>query len=561
MQHIQSNSRATLRPPMFNDESTQKWQKAAAKTSTVEAILNGPRPLAPSVADHARKLGVTTGTIYEWIRRYQKNSQSVPCMVDRTPGPEKGSVKFPQKQEAIIADAVKQLRKRGQKPKISKIADEVSVLCKQKNISPIPSYSTIRRRIKSLPPAMQTELLEGKTKAKNKHRRIKKQYQASHPLEIVQLDHTLVDEIVVDRMNRQPIGRPWLTLAIDIFSRSIVGYYISFEHPSSASVAVCIANAILPKRPILEQFELDEHFTWPCSGKMKFIHTDRAKEFKAAALKIGCLKHSIKLILRPPKTPHFGGHIERLIGTIMGGVHFLPGTTFSDTKAKNDYDSENNSFMSLPEFEKWIIIEIIKYNNKYHSIIQQSPISKFSNHEYTNKSDQFKKIYHESLYVDFLPIETRKARPRGIRFGHITYWAPFVRTPTYPIGKNVQFRYDRRDLSKIFYCASEDHYIEMPYLNVDNPKVTYWEAKAAREYLRRQGREDINEGLLFQAILRQRAIVEHSQNKTQKVRKNQLKAYETLDTVNRSQNDERTDSSSDTEEVLGELETYEIEEL
>ncbi|MGW5574179.1 hypothetical protein ACWEVD_23545 [Nocardia thailandica] len=34
---------------------------------------------------------------------------------------------------------------------------------------------------------------------------------------------------------------------------------------------------------------------------------------------------------RPPGQPHFGGVIERLIGTMMTMVHELPGTTFSNT--------------------------------------------------------------------------------------------------------------------------------------------------------------------------------------------------------------------------------------
>jgi putative transposase len=34
------------------------------------------------------------------------------------------------------------------------------------------------------------------------------------PLSLVQIDHTLVDVIVVDSATRAPIRRPWLTLAI-----------------------------------------------------------------------------------------------------------------------------------------------------------------------------------------------------------------------------------------------------------------------------------------------------------------------------------------------------------
>ncbi|ELP2628267.1 hypothetical protein R1U59_005542, partial [Klebsiella pneumoniae] len=36
------------------------------------------------------------------------------------------------------------------------------------------------------------------------------------PLEQVQIDHTVIDLIVVDDRDRQPIGRPYLTLAIDV---------------------------------------------------------------------------------------------------------------------------------------------------------------------------------------------------------------------------------------------------------------------------------------------------------------------------------------------------------
>ncbi|MGO8847950.1 MAG: hypothetical protein ACLQFI_22030, partial [Methylocella sp.] len=51
----------------------------------------------------------------------------------------------------------------------------------------------------------------------------------------------------------------------------------------------------------------------------------------------------IKTIWRPPGTPHFGGHIERLIGTQMGAVHLLPGTTQSNPSERGDYDSSKHS--------------------------------------------------------------------------------------------------------------------------------------------------------------------------------------------------------------------------
>ena len=49
---------------------------------------------------------------------------------------------------------------------------------------------------------------------------------ASQPLEIVQVDHTRAGIIVVDEETREPIGSPWLTLAIDVFSRMVTGFYL-----------------------------------------------------------------------------------------------------------------------------------------------------------------------------------------------------------------------------------------------------------------------------------------------------------------------------------------------
>ena len=49
---------------------------------------------------------------------------------------------------------------------------------------------------------------------------------AQRPLDLVQIDHTKLDIIVVDDEQRLPIGRPWITLAIDVYSRMVTGFYI-----------------------------------------------------------------------------------------------------------------------------------------------------------------------------------------------------------------------------------------------------------------------------------------------------------------------------------------------
>ena len=54
---------------------------------------------------------------------------------------------------------------------------------------------------------------------------------------------------------------------------------------------------------------------WPVHGLLTHLHLDNAKEFRSEALRRGCEQYGIAIDYRPVRTPHYGGHIERLIGT------------------------------------------------------------------------------------------------------------------------------------------------------------------------------------------------------------------------------------------------------
>jgi putative transposase len=71
--------------------------------------------------------------------------------------------------------------------------------------------------------------------------------EAAEALELVQIDHTLADVMIVDSEHRRSIGRPWLSLAIDIATRAVLGFHVGLEAPSALAVALCIEHAALPK--------------------------------------------------------------------------------------------------------------------------------------------------------------------------------------------------------------------------------------------------------------------------------------------------------------------------
>ena len=119
--------------------------------------------------------------------------------------------------------------------------------------------------------------------------------------------------------------RPWLTLAIDVFTRMVVGFYLSMDKPSRVSLGLCMLNAVYDKSAWLTERQIDA--SWPAAGLPEAVHADNGADCRSHAFAWACREEGIKLIFRPIGAPHYGGHIERLIGTMMGRVHFYPGST------------------------------------------------------------------------------------------------------------------------------------------------------------------------------------------------------------------------------------------
>jgi len=59
-------------------------------------------------------------------------------------------------------------------------------------------------------------------------------------LERVELDHTVLDLIVVDEEDRLPIGRPTVTLALDVYSGLPAGLYVGFEPAGYGAAMRCL---------------------------------------------------------------------------------------------------------------------------------------------------------------------------------------------------------------------------------------------------------------------------------------------------------------------------------
>ena len=265
-------------------------------------------------------------------------------------------------------------------------------------------------------------------------------------LGLVEIDHTRVDLIVVDDAYREPIGRPWLTLAIDVLSRAVIGYYLTLEAPSSLSVALCMAHVVSDKAPWLAQRGIEA--AWP-GGLPAAIHLDNAAEFHAGALIRGCEEHGIIVNYRPVATPHYGGHIERLVGTVMGEVHLLPGTTFSNVAERGEYDSERHAAMTVAELDLWLTrqIAVLCHGAPHKGLGGRTPLGVWDEAAAGGRGPRTAPD-PARVRLDFLPVELRQPRRDRVELFKFGYWHDALPALAARGKAKLLVRYDPRDMSR-----------------------------------------------------------------------------------------------------------------
>lgn len=525
------SERPAATSPDLATVAKDKLEQAHRIFEAIKPLLTLPHRTEADVRACADKQGVGTSTVYRWLRDFDRVGRV--SVFIRKPRKDKGRVSLPKKVEDVIADMIKVHYLTKQKKKPAKVIREVEMLCNKLGLAP-PHPNTIRSRIKKLDAYNKKKSREGNKAARDAFAPSKGHFPgADSPLSVVQVDHTPVDIILVDDTFRLPIGRPWLTLLIDVYSRMVLGFYISFDPPGNLSLGLCLAQAFLPKEKWLSKLGIET--PWPCWGLPRTIHADNAKEFRGKMLTAACKEYGIDLEWRPVATPHYGAHIERLLGTLNEEIHAAPGTTFSNPRQRGEYDSEGQSAMSLAEFEKWFTILCIEaYHHRPHSQLGMPPIAKWQEGIFgTKKAPGIgipPRITDElRLKLDLMPFENRTVQHYGIVWDKVEYQHDVLRRwinamdPDNPkLKRKFLCRRDPRDISTIwFYDPEVQQYYAIPYRNTAHPTISVWELREAnRRAVSESHGIEVDENQIFEAYEKMRRIEDNAKALTKKVRRN-----------------------------------------
>ncbi|MCG3825937.1 Mu transposase C-terminal domain-containing protein [Photobacterium damselae] len=375
-------------------------------------------------------------------------------------------------------------------------------------IEPI-SQRTFYDRVNSLPPYEVAVARYGKRYADREFRSVGQQIAATKPMEYVEIDHTPLPVILIDDELDVPLGRPYLTMLYDRFSKCVVGLSVNFRDPSFDSVRKALLNTLLDKSWLKESYPSIKN-DWPCHGKIDYLVVDNGAEFWSDSLENSLRPFVTDILYSQAAKPWRKTGIEKLFDQLNKGLtNSLPGKTFTNPTQLKDYDPKKESVVRVSVFlellHKWVV-------DYYHMSpdARERAIPYHKWHESKWRPNTYRDDEILALRIELGLLKERTIGISGIRLHNQHYQSDELieyrkYTPVKSGGKLfVKTKTDPSDISSIYvFLESEKRYIKVPA--VDNSGYTkglsLFEHKRIQKVRKLNMRELKNEEALAETYL------------------------------------------------------------
>lgn len=194
---------------------------------------------------------------------------------------------------------------------------------------------------------------------------------ATLPLQQVFADHYQLDVLHVDDVFREDLGRLWLTVLIDAFSRCVVGMFLAHEAPRIESIQGALRHAIWPKSG-LQTHGID--LPWMAFGIPQRLSLDNAwahhshslEDLARALSGAGNYTH-MELVFRPPYKARYGGLVERLFGNLSGQIREqLPGAALNANQ-RHWHNASQEACLLYADIQRLIHQLVVDYMHTPHT--------------------------------------------------------------------------------------------------------------------------------------------------------------------------------------------------
>jgi len=392
---------------------------------------------------------------------------------------------------------------------------------------PLPSRNTVYRRVGAVGPATVLRRRPGPGE-RRAAAGVRPGPRAMRPLERVELDHTALDLIVVDEADRLPIGRPTVTLALDVYSGLPAGVHVGFGAAGYGAAMRCLLHSILPKEDARARYGTKN--PWPVYGLPETLVVDRAPHLVGGDLGDACGQLGIALDPSPAKHPWFKGAIERQFRTHNTGlVHGLPGTTFSNVLARGEYDSAGMACISLARFREILHVYLLDvYGQDWNRGVGGVPATRWAEAVAAGWAPA---LHHDAAEVRILlgRAAVRTIQRAGIDHLCLRYQSTALDAlrRALPVGTAVALKYDPEDLGALHVqvpVAQRDPegpaWLRVPALHQEYAGgLSLWKHRVIQGQARVERGRAINIEALAEAKGRIQTVVEEEFRRTRRGRR------------------------------------------
>jgi len=483
----------------------EQFEEAKIRLAYVKAILNIPNTLeklTPIIRNIWKQIGKPDTapnpvTVFRWKTKYLKAGNDIVSLVERHDIKGNRAERYPEEITQIVQQAIDTIYLTTERQTIEDTLDHAITVIERENELrltelklPLPTRRLVKRIIETIPAFDRCVARYGRMAALKKFRSVQKHRTTSAPLERAEIDHTILDLMVIDDETNLPLGRPWVTACIDDYTRCILGFHISFEPPSYLTVAHCLKDAFCPKVNLKEKYPITIN-TWNAHGVMRELVVDNGNEFHSKSLENACFTLGIEIHYSARKTPWFKGKIERFLKTFNDSIaHGTPGTTFRNIFEKEDYDPSKHAVVRISTLQaiarKWIVDV---YHQKPHRTLKTPPATAWKS---SIKPEDIL-LPDDLSQIDAIlgrSYNNRALTHKGIQLNYLFYNSPELTDLRKQLGDKlfVDIRVNEADLGHIHVLSPDKTRIfKVPALFFDYAKgLSSWQHRVCQNFATRE---------------------------------------------------------------------------
>jgi transposase InsO family protein len=262
------------------------------------------------------------------------------------------------------------------------------------------------------------------------------------PFEIGHIDHTQLDVEVICSQTGRPLGRPWMTILTDAFSRRCLALYLTFDEPSYRSCMMIMRDCVMRRNRLPQIIVVD--------GGPEFKST----YFETLLAEYECIKKT-----RPPAKARFGSICERLFGTTNTQfIHNLRGNTQITrnvrqvTKSNKPAGQAVWTLSALYTYLSSFLFEI--YDTIEHPALGQTPRDAYiiglkATGARANRMISYDQTFLMATFPSTQRGTARVMPGRGVKINGMHYWAEAFRDPSLE-NHDFSIRYDPFDMGTAY---------------------------------------------------------------------------------------------------------------